>query len=59
MFVDIWIVGLFSLLFGACAWWNYSSGVLRGVETTLQVLQDQKIIKIEEQGIVPYKKESV
>lgn len=29
MFIDIWVVGIFALLFGVCAWWNYSSGVVK------------------------------
>lgn len=56
MFVDIWIVGLFSLLFGFCAWWNFTSGVKRGIETTLFVLEKEKVISIVAEGVVPYRK---
>lgn len=56
MFVDLWIVGLFSLLFGFCAWWNYKTGVTKGIETTLNVLSDAKVITISEDGVIPYRK---
>ena len=55
MFIDIWIVCLFSILFGICAVINYRLGVLRGIDATLTVLADDKIITIEDDKIVPYK----
>jgi len=57
MFVDLWIVSLFSLLFGACAVINYKLGVHRGVEGTLDLLVDQKIIKVVDDKVVSYRKE--
>jgi hypothetical protein len=56
MFVDLWIVALFSLLFGGCAWWNYRKGVTDGITTTLNVLMDDKVISVVDDKIVPYKK---
>jgi hypothetical protein len=56
MFVDLWIVALFSLLFGGCAWCNYRKGVTDGITTTLNVLMDDKVISVVNDKIVPYKK---
>lgn len=57
MFIDLWIVCLFSLLFGACAYINYNRGIRKGIETTLLVLEDQKIIRINGEDVLPYNKE--
>ena len=59
MFIDLWIVCLFSLLFGACAYINYNRGVEKGVEGTLAVLQREKIIVINGEDVLPYNKEVV
>lgn len=56
MFVDLWIVSLFSLLFGGCAWWNFNAGVKKGIESTLIVLAEQKVIRIEDDEVFPYSK---
>lgn len=57
MFVDLWIVSLFSLLFGACAVINFRLGVNKGVEGTLTVLADRKIIAVVDDEVVPYRKD--
>jgi hypothetical protein len=54
MFVDLWIVGIFSLLFGACAYINYNRGIKRGIEATLTVLEQEKIIRINGDDVLPY-----
>lgn len=59
MYVDVWILALFSLLFGACAYINYNMGVKKGVEATLTVLESEKIIVINGEDIEPYRKEVV
>jgi hypothetical protein len=59
MFIDLWIVCIFSLLFGACAYINYNRGIKKGIETTLLVLEDQKIIRINGEDVLPYNKEVV
>jgi hypothetical protein len=58
MFIDLWIVSLFSLLFGACAYINYNMGIRRGIEGTLDMLVDQKIITLEDDEVLPYKGEN-
>jgi hypothetical protein len=57
MFVDIWIVSLFSLLFGVCAYINYNMGIKKGIETTLHILEAEKVIQIDGEDIQPYRKE--
>jgi hypothetical protein len=57
MFIDIWIVSLFSLLFGICAVINFRLGVNKGVQGTLTFLADQKIISVVDDEVVPYKRE--
>jgi hypothetical protein len=59
MFIDLWIVCIFSLLFGACAYINYNRGIKKGIETTLLVLENQKIIRINGEDVLPYNKEVV
>jgi hypothetical protein len=55
MFVDLWIVSLFSLLFGACAYINYNMGLRKGIEATLDVLENDKIIMMHGDQVVPYR----
>ena len=59
MFIDFWIVCIFSLLFGACAYINYNRGIKKGIEKTLLVLEEQKIIRINGEDVLPYNKEVV
>lgn len=56
MYLDYWVIAVFALLFGFCAWWNRSSGVKYGIEMTIQMLEINKIIAIENDEIVPFKK---
>ena len=51
MYVDIWIFGVFAILFGFCAVWNQKSGISRGVEGTLDYLIDKGVIRIVEDEI--------
>jgi len=54
MYVDIWIFGLFAILFGVCAWWNRVAGVTQGIEATLETLIEKKIIMIVDDNVVAY-----
>lgn len=55
MFVDLWILSLFSILFGVCAVWNFRRGRDIGIAETLVSLSFDKIIKITPNGeIVSY-----
>lgn len=55
MFVDLWIVSLFSILFGICAWWNHREGVKKGIQGTLTVLENEKIIMMKGDQVYPYR----
>lgn len=52
MFVDIWVLSLFSILFGICAVWNYHRGRSMGIAETLVTLTAEKIIKITPDGSI-------
>jgi len=54
MFVDLWVVCIFSILFGVCAVWNYTRGLHIGVEKTLDKLLEDKIIRIVNDRVVRY-----
>lgn len=56
MFVDLWILSLFAILFGLCAYFSSKSGQKHGAILVLQTLIDQKIIKIHDNKIVPYRR---
>ena len=50
MFVDLWVLSLFSVLFGICAVWNFHKGRSRGIAETIVSLSIEKIIKITPEG---------
>lgn len=55
MFVDFWVLSLFSILFGVCAVWNFKRGKQIGTAETIVSLAIEKIIKITPNGeIVSY-----
>jgi hypothetical protein len=53
MFIDLWIVALFSVLYGICAWTSRAAGVKEGELNVLRRLIANDIIKIENDRIVP------
>lgn len=57
MFVDLWIFAIFALLFGFCAVFNFKLGVKRGIEGTLSLLEQEKIIRFEGEEVRPYIKQ--
>jgi hypothetical protein len=57
MFVDLWIFGIFAILFGVCAVWNRMKGVTQGIEATLEKLESDKIIEIINDQVVPYRRD--
>lgn len=52
MFVDLWVLSLFSILFGICAVWNYHKGRSVGIAETIVSLTIEKIIKIKADGTI-------
>lgn len=59
MYVDFWILSLFSVLFGICAVWNRKRGLQEDVQGTLELLKELKIIEIENDEIIPARKTGV
>jgi hypothetical protein len=61
MFVDLWVFGIFAILFGFCAIWNQRIGISRGVEGTLDFLVDKGVIKIIDDEVLgcPGKREKI
>jgi len=54
MFIDIWVFGVFAILFGVCAWWNRNVGIEIGIQGTLSKLIDDKVIRIVDDEVLPY-----
>jgi len=54
MFIDIWVFGVFAILFGVCAWWNRNVGIEIGIQGTLSKLIDDKVIRIVGDEVLPY-----
>lgn len=56
MFVDLWVLSLFSILFGICAVWNHKRGYYlgnqAGIAETLVTLSVEKFIKVRADGKV-------
>jgi hypothetical protein len=56
MYLDPWMIVVLILAFGICSLISRRQGVYFGVVNTLRGLHEQKIIKIDTNGIVsPYK----
>lgn len=58
MYVDLWIVALFSCLFGFCAVFNYTIGRRKGILDTLLLLESEKVIMVVNDEVVPYKEKT-
>jgi hypothetical protein len=57
MYVDLWVFGIFAVLFGVCAVWNRMRGITQGIEATLDKLESDKIIEIIGDDIIPYRRD--
>jgi hypothetical protein len=57
MFVDLWVFGIFAILFGVCAVWNRMRGITQGIEATLDKLETDKIIEIVNDEVIPYRRD--
>jgi len=56
MYLDPWMILLSVIMYGICAWWNRKAGMVHGIETAVNFLLEDKIIKIVNDKIVPYRK---
>ena len=50
MYLDPWMIVTICFAFGACAWFSRSSGYYLGAERVLMMLEEQRFIKIDEDG---------
>ena len=52
MYLDNWMIATLILSFGVCAFYSRRSGFVLGATATLQALERERLIKIEEDGKV-------
>lgn len=50
MYLETWMIATLIISFGACAYISRNQGFVRGATATLQALEDQKFIKIDDDG---------
>lgn len=56
MYLEPWMLYVLALTFGFCAWWNRRCGFRAGAFQTLDLLEQDKIISINDEGdIRPYR----
>lgn len=58
MYIDYWVIAIFAVLFGICAWRNRNSGIEIGIQGTLDKLLHDKIIIIHNDEVLPYPRNS-
>ena len=55
MFLEPWMLGTLAITFGICAVWNYKKGMKTGAFSTLDMLENDRVIMIDNAGnIRPY-----
>lgn len=52
MYLDYWMIAMLILSFGVCAFISRRQGFVLGATATLQALERERVIKIEEDGSV-------
>jgi len=52
MYLEPWMIGTICIAFGICAWTSRNHGFLKGATVTLQALEEQRYIKIAEDGSI-------
>lgn len=52
MYLDTWMIVMVILSFGICAYYSRRSGFVLGAVATLQALEKERVIKIEEDGSI-------
>ena len=50
MYLDYWMIATLILSFGFCAYISRNQGFVRGATVTLQALEEQRLIKVEDDG---------
>lgn len=52
MYLEYWMIGMLILSFGVCAFVSRRQGFILGATATLQALERERVIKIDEDGSV-------
>lgn len=52
MYLETWMIALLILSFGVCAFYSRRTGFVLGATMTLQALERERVIKINEDGTV-------
>jgi hypothetical protein len=52
MYLDNWMIVTLILSFGLCAWMSRRSGFAYGAIMTLQLLEKEKLIKVQDDGSI-------
>jgi hypothetical protein len=55
MYLEPWMLVVLVLSFGVCAWYNRKAGMMTGFFGALDALEEQKIIQIVNDEILPNK----
>lgn len=55
MYLDPWMLVVLVLSFGVCAWYNRRTGIVTGFFGALDALEQEKIIRIVNDEIIPNK----
>lgn len=50
MYLEPWMIVTIVIAFGACAFWSRGNGYYSGATRTLQALEEQRFIKIDDEG---------
>lgn len=50
MYLETWMIVTLIIAFGACAFISRNQGFMKGATVTLQALEEQRYIKIDEDG---------
>lgn len=54
MYLEMWMIAVLAMAFGACAWWSTATGFLAGKKAILTALYHDKIISLKDSKIIPY-----
>ena len=52
MYLDTWMIALLILSFGVCAFYSRRTGFILGATATIQALERERFIKLQDDGTV-------
>jgi hypothetical protein len=52
MYLDTWMIALLILSFGVCAFYSRRTGFILGATVTIQALERERLIKLQDDGTV-------